>query len=354
MSAFLARAVGAPGPTLVLDAATAPTEDAELLAYLGYLRRGLRAGALGDVLKLALVQSSAHPMFDLDYRFAQGMPVSADAFDLRGDCGHSILAAILAASRMGLIPPLAPGGKTRVNVVNNGDQVVCEVEAVGRGSARFTTYFMAAPGTRLNDLLTAGARSARLTVDGGRPVRGSLVRLGNPYLFVDAADLGVASDRALFADDPRLLRVLADLRGAAARALGWAPSGALPKVAAVGRFQHDRLAARALTVTGWHPSLALTGASCLATATAIPGTVPNLLWPEGERGRVTIQTPAGATEALCATSRDRGVAELLWTTIHGKHASLTGPVMLDGPAGAGEAAQIRLPGKDVPCLLTAL
>ncbi|QTR06025.1 hypothetical protein J7S33_06940 [Saccharothrix algeriensis] len=36
------------------------------------------------------------------------------------------------------------------------------------------------------------------------------------------------------------------------------------------------VAARAVSVPSWHPTLALTGAVCVAAAAAIPGTVPAL------------------------------------------------------------------------------
>ncbi len=353
MTAFLARAAGAPGPTLVLDAAAAPGEDDALLSHLSRVRRGLRAGAVGDVLKLALISAASHPMFDLDYRFVQGLPAGVDQFDTRGSCGHSILAAVLAAERLGLVQPLWPGTKTRVRVLNNGDHVVCETDSVVRDGATFTVHFLAQPRTRMASLLTTGQPAGAVAGGPNGQARASQVSMGNPYLFVDATDLGVRSQEALFADDPALFDVLDQMRMAAAVSLGWPPSGAFPKIAAIGRFHADRLSARALTVTGWHPGIALTGATCLATATAIPGTVPNRLWPEGARGRVLIETTNGATEARCATTGSRRRDHLLWTSVPGKQARFVGPLVRQ-PLHHHLTERITVQRKDTPCLLTTV
>ncbi len=82
----------------------------------------------------------------------------------------------------------------------------------------------------------------------------------------------------------------------------------------------------------WHPTLAITGATCLAAAVAIPGTVPQRL---AERvgvaaPRVPVVTPGGATEVTVAVrpSPDGGLLE--WASVGHKLAHLTGPADL-GP-----------------------
>ena len=92
------------------------------------MRRYLTEAGGSHVLKIALVRPSAHPLFDLDYRFVQALPDGPDRFDFRGSCGHSILSAVVSAERAGILPALTAGGRVRVNVLNNGDSVVCEME----------------------------------------------------------------------------------------------------------------------------------------------------------------------------------------------------------------------------------
>ncbi|MBC3843045.1 hypothetical protein GXW82_31280 [Streptacidiphilus sp. 4-A2] len=201
------------------------------------------------------------------------MPDAVDHFDTTGNCGHSLLAAVTAAADAGWLPALRPGDRIRARVLNNGDQVVCQVDETAHGlvdgHAVFTAHFVAPPGTALGKLLR----------DGGR-----VVRMANPYLFVDAAKLGVRGSEELFRGEPQdLYATLEGMRREQAARLGWRLDGAFPKVAAVVPVAPGRLAVRALTVGGWHPGLALTGAVCLAAASALEGTVPyRLLRAHGE------------------------------------------------------------------------
>jgi 2-methylaconitate cis-trans-isomerase PrpF len=135
-TAHLVRAEGAPCPTLVVGADRLPDGDEELLESLARIRDGLDTATRRAVLKNAVVRPSSHPLFDLDYYFVQSLPGGRNRFDTRGSCGHSILAAVEAAARDGMIPPLEPGRRVRVNVLNNGDQVVCEVDETGPGRTR--------------------------------------------------------------------------------------------------------------------------------------------------------------------------------------------------------------------------
>ncbi|MFD7321970.1 PrpF domain-containing protein [Streptomyces sp. NPDC059875] len=310
--AAVVRAEGAPGPTLVVEFGQLPCGAVASAEELGGLRAALARTPYARLNKIALYGPSADradpadratsadradpadratsadraepaeratsadrvprggrvgrvgPV--LDYRFVQALP--GGGFDFRAGCGHSLLACVVAAGR--------PGPVT-VRAVTTGDVVHCTPEP-GPGGA-YTLRFRRSPdGPRT---LPTGRP---LDVLAGVPV--SLVRYGNPYVFVDAAHLGIRTDDALFrAGDDTLRRLLA-LRAHAARVLGHAPHSALPKIAAF-TAGPGGTAVRALTVGGWHPRLALTGAAALAAAAALPGTVV-----PGLRGR-PVRTPGG-------------------------------------------------------------
>src|SRR5690242_13370945 len=106
MIGHIAYAAGSPCPTLVLDARYLPRDDEPMLAALAEARRVLAAAGGGHVLKIALIEPSSHPLFDLDYRFVQALPDGLDRFDLLGSCGHSILSSITAAAHVGMVPRL--------------------------------------------------------------------------------------------------------------------------------------------------------------------------------------------------------------------------------------------------------
>lgn len=299
------RAEDAPGPTLVVEVEHLPPGALAVAGELAALRAHLARTPYARVNKIALygpsvrVAGSAgspsarastrpsacvagsdqvtNPDPDLDYRFVQALP--GGAFDFRTGCGHSLLACVVAAAR--------PGPVT-VHALTTGDLVRCTPEASGGTTLRFLRA-PTAPGTlptgRPVDVLDV------LDVLGGVPV--TLVRYGNPYVFVDARQLGVRTAPGLFGAGDDVRRALLGLRAHAARLLGHDERSALPKIAAFAA-EDGALAVRALTVGGWHPRLALTGAAALAAAGALPGTVvPDLA------GR-PVRTPGGRTVSVSA------------------------------------------------------
>ncbi|WP_081237407.1 PrpF domain-containing protein [Streptomyces viridosporus] len=332
MIGHLAHAAGSPCPTFVLDAARLPREDTALLGHLTEARRYLTSAGGAHVLKIALVEPSAHPMFDLDYRFVQALPGGPDRFDVRGSCGHSALAAVVAAARSGMLPRLVPGARVRVRVRNTGDSVVCEVDRVERDEVGFTVTFVQPRPVPFAELLPTGRTRTVLEADGQR-VEVSMVASANPYAFVDARALQVTDEAALFAAGGDLLRRLESLRAAAAERLGWPPGGAFPKIAAVLPAEGGGIAVRALTVPGWHPALALTGAVCLSTAARIPDTVPWHITRETDAGdgRLDITTPGGRVAVTAVVSLSGGAdgdGALLWSSVARKHVTFQGSFAL--------------------------
>ncbi|MFE2558999.1 PrpF domain-containing protein [Streptomyces sp. NPDC059352] len=280
--ATVVRAEDAPGPTLVLRLDQLPVGALALGGELARLRHALSGTAYADLDKIALYGPAARPGHTLDYRFVQALP--GGVFDFRAGCGHSLLACVVADGR--------PGPVT-VRAVTTGDTVLCEAE-----EDAYTLSFLKAP-------------TAPGTLPTGRPVDVldgvpvSLVRYGNPYVFVDARHLpGSESEEAL---QERLLA----LRAEAARLLGHPPHSALPKIAAFAAGPAG-LSVRALTVGGWHPRLALTGAAALAAAGALDGTVV-------PAAHGTVRTSGGTVTVSAAPDRVR---------VHHKRAEVLGRLEL--------------------------
>ncbi|MEU9438261.1 PrpF domain-containing protein [Streptomyces sp. NPDC048252] len=332
MIAHLAYAEGSPCPTLVLDSAQVPQQGTSLTDRLADARRSLKAVGKAHVLKIALVCPSPHPMFDLDYRFVQALPDAEDSFDLRGSCGHSILSSAVVAERMGMLPKLSVGGRVRVRVLNNGDSVVCEVDEVKRDAAQFTVHFVRTAAIPVTQLLITGEPRTTVTVD-GELHEVSLVSSGNAYAFLDARTIGIKDPDALFADDESLFDRLGRVRAAAADQLGWPRAGAFPKIAALLPVEEGRIAARAVSVPSWHPTIALTGAVCLGSAIRIPGTVPWRMTQEvGCPDGLEIVTPGGRT-AVAADVRDiDGVLSLSWASVNRKRVTFQGLLPLEPQA----------------------
>ncbi|MCB8907295.1 MULTISPECIES: 2-methylaconitate cis-trans isomerase PrpF family protein [unclassified Streptomyces] len=265
-TAFLVRAHDAPGPTLVLRLDHLPLGALALGGELAGLRQALAGTPYAGIGKIALYGSAGGDR--LDYRFVQALPDGG--FDFRAGCGHSLLACVVADGR--------PGPVT-VRAVTTGDTVLCEHEREPDEGA-YTLSFLRAP-------TAPGTFPTGHPVDvlDGIPV--SLVRYGNPYVFVDVRHL----------PEEKLRERLEGLRAHAARLLGHPPHSALPKIAAF-TAGPGGIAVRALTVGGWHPRLALTGAAALAAAGALDGTVVPPV--DGE-----VRTPGGTVTVSTGPDRVR-------------------------------------------------
>jgi 2-methylaconitate cis-trans-isomerase PrpF len=319
MIGHIAYASGAPCPTLVLDARQFPREIGPLLEALTEVRRRLALAGGAHILKIALIEPSPHPLFDLDYRFIQALPDGLARFDLRGSCGHSVLSSVMAAGRSGMLPRQGPGDRIRVHVLNNGDHLVCEVEEADRETARCTMYFLHTPPVPMERLLLRGEPQTILKLEDEK-VTVSLVSSGNPYVFVGAREAGVTGSAELFAGGPDLFDRLGRIREAAAELLDWPLDGAFPKIAVVAPDGAGRIAARAVTVPGWHPTLALTGAVALGAASCIPKTIPWLAARDVgcHGGMVDIRTPGGSTAVTATTRIGDGRTELAWVAVGNK------------------------------------
>ncbi|MFC9393047.1 hypothetical protein ACFTWS_07800 [Streptomyces sp. NPDC057027] len=253
------RAEDAPGPTLVVRVDQLPRGALASAGELAHLRHALARTVHSGLNKIALYDPAS-----LRYRFVQVLPDGR--FDFRAGCGHSLLACVVADGRQGPVT---------VRAVTTGDTVLCEPYG-----DTYTLSFLRPP-TGPGTLPTGRP----VDVLDGVPV--SFVRYGNPYVFVDERDL----------PGPGLQDRLLALRARAARVLGYPPHSALPKIAAF-RDGPDGPAVRALTVGGWHPRLALTGAAALAAAGAIDGTVvPAVQGP--------VRTPTGTVTVSTAPDRVR-------------------------------------------------
>ncbi len=333
MIGHLTYAAGAPCPTLVLDARDLPREEPALLMALAETRRWLEGVGGKHVLKIALAEPSRDRLSELDYRFVQLLPDSPRRFDLRGSCGHSLLGAVIAGAQASMLPPLAPGSRARVNVLNNSDRVICEVEDASPGAAYFTVHFRYAPPLPVRKLLLTGEPQTALHV-GRERVPVSLVSTGNPYAFVDAASLGVSSVSEMFADRPDLFDRLVRIRMAAASLLGWPPRGAFPKVALTMRDGSGGVAVRAASVPSWHPSLALTGSVCLAAALKIAHTIPWLAARAGGGSGdvVDLHTPGGQWPVSVALATPDGDPRLAGVTVGRRQVTCYGALRIKPPA----------------------
>jgi len=178
--------------------------------------------------------------------------------------------------------------------VEEGDYEVPGVPGTG---ARILVDFADTAGSVTGALLPTGNPVDRLEVEGIGAIEASLVEIGNPHVFVRAADVGLTGREtpAEIDRDAALLDRLERIRGAAAHRMGMATSpgaaraetpavpiiGLVAPPAAYHDFLHGRevpaeamdVLARLLFMQRTHKTYAGTSTVCTGVASRIPGTL---------------------------------------------------------------------------------
>lgn len=315
---MLAYAMGAPSPTLVIDAGDLPIFDnaadvrqaaIELVETLD--QRTQSELCTNDVRKFALVGRPLKSTWDLGILFVQAEEKNGQrVYDAGVSCGHSTLAAICAASRWGRARATTLGEPVRVNLWPREDTLVTRTTGCTASQFDLGANFTLQPGMPIPNLLPL--REPRTFLDG---VAGSLVRCGNDYLFVNAADLGIGTREELMKDSDELFDRLCGLQAMARQAIG-SKSPLSPKVCAVGVFD-GQVHVRAVSVPRFHPSLALTGCMAMAASAACPHSVVNTALGNcgADISRFVVHTRLGRTAIRSTLTESAGVNVLHEVTV---------------------------------------
>jgi 2-methylaconitate cis-trans-isomerase PrpF len=304
---------------------------------------GLGAGT-SHTAKCVVIAPPSTPGAHADYTFVQ-VGIGRQVADAKGTCGNLMSAAAAFAVDEGLIPlnegqeevavklydtnaakdliitvPLADG-KARSGgeysmpgIVRAGARVRVEIRNPGGGKTGQTLPF--GPVTKLE------------TPQGAFTV--SMVDMINPFVFVDATDIGLtgADSFAELSLDAERLAILNAIRDAACVRFGWAKdardaadnSPAVPKVAIVGRPQAYTatsgaaidendvdIVTRALSMSRLHRTFPASGLYCLAGACLLSGTIPAKLCRKPANGpehELRLGHPDGAAHVRARTAGD--------------------------------------------------
>ena len=288
-------------------------------------------GGISSLSKVCVVGPPSRRDADVDYTFAQ-VSVKDASVDYSGNCGNMSSAigpfavdeALVAAPRDGEAVVRIHNTNTskiiisRFRVTNGLAEVDGDLalDGVAGTAAAIRLEFTDPGGTKTGHLLpTAGARD-HLDVPGLGSIEATLVDAANPCVFVSAADVGKRGGElpdALEADADFLDR-MERIRRAASVAMGIAPDRetagripSIPKVAMICRPQamstlsgrslgpaDMAIGVRMISMGQPHRAVPITGATCLAIATRIVGSIPNAL-AAGSAGPIVIAHPSGVT-----------------------------------------------------------
>lgn len=327
-----------------------PERDRMLLGIMGSpdpLQIDGMGGTVSSTSKVIVVEPG--PADAVTYWFAQ-IGVDRAQVDWSGNCGNLTTAVAPFAIDEGLVE--VQGEQTRVRLLNGntgveihadvhtpdgraattGDFVIAGVP--GTGSPVVTRYLDPAGGV-LGSLLPlggpvseipfpeSGASGARVAENGvtENGVTVSVVDAAHPYVFVRAADLGLASDGRSVTElngDAELLTRVERLRASVAVAVGAAPdpdsatasAPAVPRIILVSPGGEGAdVAITAFSMGRVHRGLPMTGALCLAAAAALGETVVAEA-AGGRREGLRIRHPLGITDALAEVDSDGTVRSL--------------------------------------------
>jgi len=290
--------------------------------------------------KVFVLDTSERPGFDLESTLAQ-LAAGKAAIDWSVNCGNMSASLPLVAFEAGLAVPRAGRNTLKIYNTNTGIAADAVIEMPGPGGPPDPDTEMPGvmgrwPGVALSLVDPVGSKTGKLFPTGARRetilgVEVSCLDFAMPMVIARAEDLGCRADEAPeeLERDPELRARMQPLWVAAGLAMGLERDGrrmtadelavsetvpkmcliASPTQAEAERGVHVR--ARYFTPQTCHRSMAVTGGSCLAAASLIPGTVAHDvgagLEPLGSRPEervVGIGNPAGVLRAAIDGSSD--------------------------------------------------
>jgi 4-oxalomesaconate tautomerase len=267
-------------------------------------------GGSSTTSKVAIVSSSTRPGCDIDFLFAQ-VDVTSIRVDRGPTCGNMLAGVGPFAIERGLVAPADGRTVIRVHLVNTGANVVVSVNTPdGQLTYEGDWEISGVPGTAAPvDVIFSdfcGGNTGMLfptgnTIDDIGGVMITAIDAGVCAIIADAASFGIAGDEPPqhLNSDRRLLERIESvrLRAAVAMGLGDVTGRVLPKVILIAKSHLGDVLSRYFVPTSCHPTHAVGGAICLATAAMFDDTVVGkLLGHPFTDGRIVIEHPAGTMD----------------------------------------------------------
>ncbi|WP_138441297.1 4-oxalomesaconate tautomerase [Marinobacter alexandrii] len=288
------------------------TQDRVILAAMGS-GNALQINGIGGgsslTSKVAVVSKSQHPDADVDFLFAQ-VSVEESIVDTSPSCGNILSGVGPFAIEKGLVS--ASVGETLVRIRNLNTNSLVEaviktpngtvdydgdasIDGVEGTAAPILLNFLNVAGSKTGQLLPTGKLRDR--IDG---IEVSCIDAAVPMVLIPASSLGKRGDesKAQLDEDVELLRRIEAIRQEASwkMGLGDATGKVIPKVALLSKPRHGgTITSRYFVPHSCHGAHAVTGAICVASAIALPGSVTDelVIRPEGKQQTIQIEHPSG-------------------------------------------------------------
>ncbi len=271
-------------------------------------------GGAAVTTKVAMLSSSQDDWADVDYFFAQ-VSVEDRLVDFKPTCGNILSGVGPAAIEMGLVQATAGETEVKIRAVNTGARVVArvqtpegrltyagdaEIAGVPGKAAPVALNFMGVVGSATGAFLPTG--NLRDKFDG---IEVTCMDVAMPMVIARAADFGLTGYETvaeLDANRDFFARMEAiRLEAGAAMGMGDVSKSVTPKFGLLAPARDGgTIATRYFMPWNTHPSMAVTGAQCLASCTLTPGSVADGLLdrPTESPASVVLEHASGTIDVL--------------------------------------------------------
>jgi len=296
-----------------------------LLAVIGSGHKlnidGIGGGA-AVTTKVAMLSRSNDDWADIDYFFAQ-VSVEERLVDFKPTCGNILSGVGPAALEMGLIAPTGDVTDIKIHAVNTGARVVAQVQTPGgkleyAGSAEIAGVPGSAAPIALNFMGVVGSSTGALLPTGNvRDTFGGIevtcMDVAMPLVIAKAADFGLSGyEKAEELDNNRDFFAKMEairIEAGAAMGMGDVTKSVTPKFGLLAPAKSGgTIATRYFMPWNTHPTMAVTGAQCLASCALTPGTVSDGLLDRPTTGpaEVILEHASGNIDVLVDFSTEDG------------------------------------------------
>ncbi len=279
-------------------------------------------GGAAVTTKVAMLSVSEDDWADIDYFFAQ-VAVEEKLVDFKPTCGNILSGVAPAAIEMGLFKPQGDETEMRIRAVNTGARVVARIQTPGGKptyvgdtgiagvpgqAAPVQLSFMGVVGSATGAFLPTG--NLRDTVQG---VELTCMDVAMPMAIARAADFGLTgyesaeeldADRTFF-DRMESVRIEAGKR----MGMGDVSRSVTPKFGLIAPAREGgTIAVRYFMPWKTHPTMAVTGAQCMASCALTPGTVADgiLDRPATSPAEVILEHASGKIDVLVDFDTEQG------------------------------------------------
>lgn len=279
-------------------------------------------GGAAVTTKVAMLSKSDDDWADIDYFFAQ-VSVEEQLVDFKPTCGNILSGVGAAAIELGLFEPNGDQTEIKIRAVNTGAQVKAVLDTTGEqvtydGSTEIAGVPGSAAPVQLTFMGVVGSATGsflptdrlRDTIDG---IEVTCMDVAMPIVMARAEDFGLTgyeSVAELDANTDFFERMEAiRLKAGELMGMGDVSKSVTPKFGLLAPAKHGgTIATRYFMPWKTHPSMAVTGAQCLASCALTPGTVADGLLerPHDNPATVTLEHASGTIDVIVDYEQNNG------------------------------------------------